>query len=914
MSTLTANASLEPTAVSQAMLRIRGIAHRTPVLTSRMLDARSGCQIFLKCENFQRVGAFKFRGAYNALSQLNPAQREVGVITHSSGNHAQGLALAAQLLGIRAVVVMPEDAPSNKREATAAYGAEIVLCHALERDAVTAELIRQHGYTLIHPYDNPQIIAGQGTAAHELFAEVGDLDYLFVPVGGGGLISGSALAAAAQAPACRVVGVEPELAADAGRSWREGKIYTLEQVPQTIADGLRTRYIGQHNLPIMQKYVADMTTVSEAAILETLEFVWSRLKIVIEPSAAVALAPLYSGSYPFSGQRVGVIISGGNVNVAGCGFLRRESEQKVMRETAVPTPKPASPPLPTRPRVLVCDPIDQAGLDILRPIADLDLRPGISTEELLAIIGNYQALFVDHNRRITGQMLEYAFNLRAVACATSHLDHVDVSTARDLGIAVFNAPGGNAVAIAEHTLAHLLELASRFAGGRLAGKTLGLIGFGSVGQQVARRAQPFDVHLMANQPRLTPELAMSAGVEAADLHDLLRRADFVSLHVPFKKETKTIIGQTELALMRPTACLIHTGHTDLVDDAALLDALENGRLAGAVLPSLPPSMDEAKVTPETARLRRHPRVIVSPHVTTILDHRQRDAAVHVAQKLADLLQTSQTHEALSLELAPVEQVIPHEQIDDKRVARLMQRLEEDGRLVNPPVTIFWQGRYIVLDGATRSTAFQRLGYPHLIVQVVRPEQQDFELHTWYHAISSPHPFTALTETLAKVEGLILTRLPTAAIQTAFQQPNALCYFLARDGSAVLAQAAPGADHLAVMNDLVATYTAWGEVERTLLTDLSRLLAQFPQMTAVAVFPQFKPADVFNAASHGNLLPAGLTRFVIPGRILRLNADLERLKRDEPLAAKRTWFNQFLAEKLARSRLRYYQEPVILLDE
>ncbi len=483
-----------------------------------------------------------------------------------------------------------------------------------------------------------------------------------------------------------------------------------------------------------------------------------------------------------------------------------------------------------------------------------------------------------------------------------------------MGIDVFNAPGGNAVAIAENTIAHLLQMAAHFGDGRFAGKTLGLVGFGHIGQQVARRAQSFDVRIIANQPRLTPELAMSAGVEAADLHDLLRQSDFVSLHVPFKKETETMIGAAELALMRPTACLINTGHTDLVDDAALLDALENGRLAGAVLSALPPNLQEADVPPETARLRRHPRVIVSPHVTTILDHHQQDVAVHVARKLAELLKTKQANESLSLELVPVEQVIPHEQIDDKRVARLMSRLEEDGRLVNPPVTIFWNGRYIVLDGATRSTAFKRLGYHYVIVQVVRPEQQDFELHTWYHAISSPQSFAALQEHLRLIMGLVLTPLPTAAIQTAFQQPHALCYFLERDGSATLAQAVPGADRLAVMNGLVAAYTAWGEVERTLLTDLSRLLAQFPQMTAVAVFPQFKPADVFDAASQGDLLPAGLTRFVIPGRILRLNADLERLKRDEPLPAKRAWFNSFLEEKLARSRLRYYQEPVILLDE
>ena len=290
--------------VSAAIARLAGIVKQTPVMTSRTLNERTGCEVYLKCENFQRVGAFKFRGAYNAVSQLNEAEKAAGVITHSSGNHAQGLALAAKLLGVKAVIVMPDNAPAIKKAATAAYGAEIVTCTAVTREQVTADLIAQHGYTLIHPYDNDQIIAGQGTAAWELFQEVGPLDALFVPVGGGGLISGSALAAAAQAPGCRVVGVEPQAGADANRSWRENRIVTLEDAPDTIADGLRTRFIGERNLPIMRRYVADMTAVSEADILATLEFLWTRLKLLVEPSSAVALAPLFTGQYPLPGQRV----------------------------------------------------------------------------------------------------------------------------------------------------------------------------------------------------------------------------------------------------------------------------------------------------------------------------------------------------------------------------------------------------------------------------------------------------------------------------------------------------------------------------------------------------------------------------------------------------------------------------------
>lgn len=320
--------NLRPSDIAAVAERLSGVVHKTAVLTSRSLNERAGADLFLKCENFQRVGAFKFRGAFNAISQLSAAQKKIGVVTHSSGNHAQGVALAARLLQVPATIVMPADAPANKRAATAGYGAAIVTCAAVEREAMSARLVEERNLTLIHPYDNEQVILGQGTAAWELFDEVGELDYLFVPVGGGGLISGSGLAAAARSPDCRVVGVEPETAADANRSWREGRVHRLAVVPDTIADGLRTRFIGERNLAIMQQYVADMTTVSEAAILETLTFIWTRLKIVVEPSAAVALAPLLIGQYNMADNRVangrprvGVIISGGNIDLSATEIL-----------------------------------------------------------------------------------------------------------------------------------------------------------------------------------------------------------------------------------------------------------------------------------------------------------------------------------------------------------------------------------------------------------------------------------------------------------------------------------------------------------------------------------------------------------------------------------------------------------------
>ncbi len=311
----------KPTAVLEAANRIQGIANHTPIHTSRSLNQQSDHQIYLKCENFQRVGAFKFRGAFNAVSQLSTAQKAAGVVTHSSGNHAQGLALATKLLGVKATIVMPEDAPAIKRAATAGYGATIVSCPAIERETVCARLIDEYGYTLIHPYDNPHIIAGAGTAALELLQEVEALDMIFTPVGGGGLLSGTALAAAASQPGCRVIGVEPEIANDAQRSWQTGEIVRLTAVPPTIADGLRTRFVGEHNLPIMRQYVSDILTVTEDEIVETLKYLWTRLKLVVEPSSAVALAPILLGKITEPKKRIGVILSGGNVDIAQIGTL-----------------------------------------------------------------------------------------------------------------------------------------------------------------------------------------------------------------------------------------------------------------------------------------------------------------------------------------------------------------------------------------------------------------------------------------------------------------------------------------------------------------------------------------------------------------------------------------------------------------
>ncbi len=300
--------------------RLAGVAHHTPVLNSQTLDARVGAQVFLKCESFQRGGAFKFRGAWNAISQLPDEVRRRGVIAFSSGNHAQAVALVAKLHGIPAVIVMPSTAPATKLEATRGYGAEIVSYDNLgePRDALAERLARERELTLVPPFDHPDIIAGQGTAALELFEECGALDALLVPVGGGGLISGSALAARHASPGCRVIGVEPEGGDDGVRSFESGVLTRVEQ-PHTIADGARTPSLGHLTFPVIRALVADMVSVPDVALIEATRFAWERMKIMVEPTGALGLAALLSRRVKLEGQRVGVIVSGGNVDLARLG-------------------------------------------------------------------------------------------------------------------------------------------------------------------------------------------------------------------------------------------------------------------------------------------------------------------------------------------------------------------------------------------------------------------------------------------------------------------------------------------------------------------------------------------------------------------------------------------------------------------
>lgn len=302
--------------IKAARERLRGHAHCTPIATSRTLNARAGAEVFCKCENLQRGGAFKFRGAFNAISQLSHEQKKRGVVAFSSGNHGQAVALVGQLLGVRATIVMPRDVNPVKRAACEGYGAAVVLCAPdnIQREAVAAELQQKHGYTLIPPFDHLHVIAGQGTAALEMFEELKFLDAIVTPCGGGGLLSGAAVAAKHCNPECRVIGIEPELGDDAVRSFRSKRLETVLN-PPTIADGTRTASLGEHTFPLVLKHVDAMESVSEDAIREAVRWLFLRMKLVVEPSGALGIAALLTGKIRPQG-RVGVILSGGNVDPA----------------------------------------------------------------------------------------------------------------------------------------------------------------------------------------------------------------------------------------------------------------------------------------------------------------------------------------------------------------------------------------------------------------------------------------------------------------------------------------------------------------------------------------------------------------------------------------------------------------------
>ena len=308
--------------VVAAAERINGHANHTPVITSRTVDEQMGAKVFFKCENFQRMGAFKFRGAFNALSQFTPTQRKAGVVAFSSGNHAQAIALSAKLLGIPATIVMPHDAPAAKLAATKGYGGNVVIYdrYSENREEIGLDLAEKHGFTLIPPYDDRDVLAGQGTAGKELLEEVGPLDALFVCLGGGGLLSGCALSGRTLSPDCKIYGVEPEDGNDGQQSFRSGQIVHID-TPKTIADGAQTQHLGNITFPIIQNNVDDILTATDEELVACMKFFAERMKLVVEPTGCLGFAAARAFGDQLKGQRIGVIVSGGNIDIANFSKL-----------------------------------------------------------------------------------------------------------------------------------------------------------------------------------------------------------------------------------------------------------------------------------------------------------------------------------------------------------------------------------------------------------------------------------------------------------------------------------------------------------------------------------------------------------------------------------------------------------------
>ncbi len=577
-----------------------------------------------------------------------------------------------------------------------------------------------------------------------------------------------------------------------------------------------------------------------------------------------------------------------------------------------------------KPRVLICDAIHPVGVSLLQAYCDVDERIGLTAEQLLGIIADYEAIIVRSATKVTAEVIENGLNLRVIARAGSGLDNIDIAAARQREIEVVNSPDANTLAVAEHTMGLMLSLARRLpkadqslkegrwdkkqlVGTGLYGKTLGIIGFGRIGHEVANRARAFGMRLLVNQRRPTPQMDLAADIEVVDLLELLRRSDFISLHVPLTAETRDMIGESQLALMKPTAFLINTARGGIVDENALLAALDAGGVAGAALDVF----SQEPVYP--GALIQHEKMIATPHIAASTEDAQKNAAETVARQIIDILRQLDLEPVLPLRVVSLDRVLCHEDVDPRRVERLASLIEKEGILRNPPIVTEVEGTYLVLDGASRTTAFRHLGFEHIIVQVTSPEK-GLELGAWYHIIRQ----IAVDELVTLLDQLPAVTLKPAesghAAEVMFEY-GGLCQVKCVDGCDYVAYAAPGANRLDALNQLTQAYIRKAVAQRTLRDNMPSLKHEYPDMAALVLFPEYTVSQVIQATLSGERkFPAGITRFLVPGRVMRLNADISYLRQAGTLAQKNRWLHELLLDKQKAGQIRYYGEPVYLLDE
>lgn len=576
-----------------------------------------------------------------------------------------------------------------------------------------------------------------------------------------------------------------------------------------------------------------------------------------------------------------------------------------------------------RSRVLICDPIADEGVELLTQHFDVDVRTGLEPTELEGIIADYEAIVVRSATQVTRRLLERAERLQVIARAGAGLDTIDVEAAVERGVDVINAPAANTLAVAELTIGFLVALArnvprgdaalkegrwikKELMGSGLHGKTLGIIGFGHIGQAVAVRAKAFGMRIITNQYRPTPELYLEAGVEPVDLYDLLAQADFVTLHIPARPDTETLIGVEELEAMRSTAYLINTSRGSVVDEEALLRALDEGRIAGAALDVF---MEEP--APDNP-LARHPRVIATPHIGASTEDAQTTAAVEVAQQLVERLGPTASRSILPLRFVSLDRVVPHEATDPRRSERLAARLVDDAVIRNPTIVAPIDDRYVVLDGATRTDALRRLKAPHAVVQDITVED-GLSLETWHHVVRRLEVDTLLGIVFG-LENVRVDEVAPGSAQQRMIEYGGICSMIAVDGREFTLHAAEGQNRFTALARVAEAYIAATVVSRTLEKDMSRLATWYPDMTALVEYPEFTVEQVLLAARAGTLLPAGVTRFIVPGRVLHLDVPLELLLSERNLEEKNRWLHDHLTEKERQGQIRYYREPVYILDE
>jgi len=573
--------------------------------------------------------------------------------------------------------------------------------------------------------------------------------------------------------------------------------------------------------------------------------------------------------------------------------------------------------------VIICDAIAKIGIDMLKKHCVVDIQTGLTEDQLKEVIPAYDAAVVRSATRFPKAVIERATNLKVIGSAGPGLDTIDVEAAKGKGIAVVNAPNANSVAVAEHTFALMLALVrhlhranatlkenhwekTSLMGTGLAGKTLGLVGFGKIARQVASRALAFGMNVQVSQKRATPQKNAKLGVETVDLKILFSTSDFISLHIPGTPENDNFVDAELLASMKPTAYIINTARGAVMDEEALLDALNAGVLAGAALDvfKIEPAIDNPLVT--------HEKVIGSPHIAASTDDAQQSASITIVEKILEIIIEPEHENPLNLAVVPLDRIFPHELIDPRRVENLVKKLNASDLFTNPPIVVPSKDYYVVLDGATRVSSFKKLGYLHIIVQVLK-DRNNYRLDTWFHAIRKTNT-KILLNLLNELPEITMVRSDLKTVQAEMVEHGGLCYLQTVDKTIYHIQPKAGVNHLDALNKLTDSYIQASHVTRTLHSDIDDLLNEFPDLAGVAAFPVFTLDQVLQITDGGNAMPAGITRFIIPGRVMRLNADFEYLKSDRDIDEKNKWLYDLVMERLSNEQARYYAEPIYLLDE